>query len=330
MSLKIGFYSPRFVALVVFVVAWLLLRGGIACVAQDLSKLPPEVTAELAKSPKPPLSNQAVGIDIDRFVGDPLLSPVHATRDLIFRRSILRRGDSYRAGDRAAVLEFWNDLSLGTLLGRARSPRVQIPEAQFWYVESGKGRLDNGDAYWDLREGIAILIPPNAKYRIENTTDEPIQMLALTWSPSNQSIPRAEILVRDVASLPLPEQGAHWSYFGTDVFESVDGLDPYEVFAVISMPPMTVGEPHAHIPHWDEVWVKLPPFNSYMILGSEIREMPPNTGFLSPPNSLTTHSILNLMKDQTQKWLYLAHASWKPATNHGLPLVESKPLRNLR
>jgi mannose-6-phosphate isomerase-like protein (cupin superfamily) len=308
---------------------WALVLGSTAfCQAQDRRQLPPEVATELAKSPKPPRSNQEVGVHIDRFVGSPLLSPVHVTPDLIFRRSVLRHGDPYHPGERAAVLENWNDLSLGTLLPHARSPLVKLAEEQFWYVESGEGKLDNGVGFWDLHEGVAILIPPNAAYRTENTTEAPLHLLTLNWTPSSQSAPRKEILVRDVASLPLPEQGYHWSYFGTDVFESLDGLDPYEVFAVVTMPPMTIAEPHAHIPHWDEVWVKLPPFSSYLILGSEVRDMPPNTGFLSPPNSATTHSVVNLMKDQSQKFLYLAHISWKPATNPGLPLVKSKPLGN--
>lgn len=329
-NLLLAFRSRRFVSPATFIVAAAVLTLTSVCLAQDPSKLPPEVVTELAKSPKPPLSNQVVGINIDRFIGDPLQSPVRVTHGVLFRRTLLRRGDSYHVGEHAAVLEYWNDLSLGTLLGRARTPLVQLPEEQFWYVESGKGRLDNGEAYWDLHDGIAVLIPPNVQHRIENTGEEPLQMLILTWVPSSQSTPRPQILVRDDASLPLPPQGAHWHYFGTDLFESVDGLDPYEVFAVISMPPMTIGEPHAHVPHWDEVWVKLPPGNAYVMLGSEVREMPPNAGFLSPPNSLTTHSQVNLTKDQTQKWLYFAHAVWKTATTPGLPLVSSKPLKDSR
>lgn len=248
-----------------------LLFCGFFSLAQNPNNLPPEVASELAKSPKPPPSNQIVGVDIDRFQGGPLLSPVRVTQDVIFQRSILRGGDPYHPGDRGAVLEYWKDLSLGTVLGYARSAIVQIPEEQFWYVESGKGRLDNGSEYWDLHEGIGVLIPPNVRHRVENTTDDPLQMLILTYKPT---IHRGDILVRDVHSLPLPEKPTHWSYFGTNLFVPEDGLEPKEVFAVIYMPPMTIGEPHAHIPHMAEVWIKLPPFSSYMMLGSEVREMP--------------------------------------------------------
>jgi mannose-6-phosphate isomerase-like protein (cupin superfamily) len=293
--------------------------------AQVPTELPPDVTAELAKSPKPPLPNQTVGIDIDRFAGNPLLSPVHVTRGVIFQRSILRKGNPYQPGEPGAVLEYRNDFSLGTIAGFKRTTLVQIPEAQFWYVESGKGQLDDGDKYWDLREGIGALIAPNAKHRLVNTTDEPLQMLMLTWIPEDPAR-LAPILVRDVHSLPLPASGAHWNYFGPIFFSPADGLHPNEAFAVVYMPPMTVGEPHAHIPHWEEIWTKLPPYSSYFILGSDVRKMEPNTAFLSPPNSQTTHSTVNLMEHDYQAWLYIGHFAWPQAKNPQAAFVNPKPL----
>src|SRR5579862_8889453 len=117
-----------------------LLLCGTRVFGQDVKNLPPEIAAELARSPKPPPSNQVVGIDIDRFIGNPLLSPVRVTHDVIFERSILRRGDSYHPGDPGAVLEYWKDLSLGTMLGQARTPVTHVSDQQFWYVERGVGR----------------------------------------------------------------------------------------------------------------------------------------------------------------------------------------------
>jgi hypothetical protein len=104
---------------------------------QDVKNLPPEVAAELARSPKPPPSNQVVGINIDRFIGNPLSSSVRVTHDVIFERSILRHGDSYHPGDPGAVLEYWKDLSLGTMLAQTRTPMAQVRDQQFWYVERG-------------------------------------------------------------------------------------------------------------------------------------------------------------------------------------------------
>lgn len=308
----------------------LAAAGGLFCgppsLAQNIKDLPPDVARELAKSPVPPPSNLVVGIDVNRFVGDPLLSPVRVIDGVIFARSILTHGDPYHPGDPGAVLEYQKDLSVGTILGYNRTTLVQMPEEQFWYVESGKGRLDNGTDYWDLHEGIGVLIPPNARHRVVNTTDEPIQMLMLTWSPEGVT-PRADILVRDANSLPLPAQGSHWNYFGNDFVVPEDGLHPNEQIAIVYMPPMTIAEPHAHIPHWEEVWVKLPPYNSYLMLGSEVREMTPNMAFLAPPNSRTVHSVVNLTKDKTQAYMVFGHWTWKQPPRPELPFAKPKPLK---
>jgi hypothetical protein len=293
--------------------------------AQAPRDLPPDIAAELAKTPKPPLSNQIVGIDINQFIGDPLLSPVRVTDGAIFRRSILRHGDPYHPADPGAVLEYWNDLSVGTLLGNSRTSLAQSNDEEFWYIESGKGRFDDGHQYWELHEGVALLIPPQAQHRIENLTDDPIHILILTWSPI-RSVPAQAILARDIRDLSFSATGAHWNYFGTYLFAPEDGLDPNEELALIHMPPMTIAEPHAHIPHWAEVWVKLPPYRAYLMLGSEVREMLPNTAFLSPPNSQTTHSVANLLRDETQDWIYIGHWAWKQQPHAGLPFVQPKPL----
>lgn len=294
--------------------------------AQDSKDLPPDVAAELGRSPKPPPDNRVVGIDIDRFVGNPLSSPVRVVQGAIFARSILVHGDPYHPGDPGAILEYQKDLSVGTILGHFGTALVRTPEEQFWYVESGKAKLDNGKGSWDLHQGIGVLIPPNAPYRVVNTTDEPLQMLMLTWVPQGAT-PAADIVVRDAASLSLPVQGSHWNYFGVDLFAPEDGLHPNEQIAVVYMPPMTIAEPHAHIPHWEEVWVKLPPYDSYLMLGSEVREMTPNMAFLAPPNSQTVHSVVNLMKDKTQAWLYIGHWIWKQGPRAERPSVKPEPLK---
>jgi mannose-6-phosphate isomerase-like protein (cupin superfamily) len=294
---------------------------------QDLS---PELAAELAKAPKPPDSNEVVGIDIDRFVGSPFQSPVRVLDDVILARSILTHGDPYHPGDPGAVLENRKDLSMGTVLGHTRTSLASSLDQQFWYIESGNGRLDNGEQYWDLREGIGLLIPPHVKHRLVNTSDEPLQMIMLTWAVPPPLTPRKEILVRDVHQMRLPPKPSHWNYFGTDFFSPEDGLHPNEQFAVVYMPPMTIAEPHAHFAHWEEIWVKLPPESSFLMLGSEVREMPPNTAFLSPPNARTVHSTVNLTKDKIQAYLYLGRWAWKQGPHPERPIVEPKPLSNLK
>ncbi len=299
--------------------------GGLHASAQE-QKPSFDLDVERAKQPKPPPSNQVVGINIDRFIGDPLLSPVHVVEDAIFERSILHHGDPYHPGDRGAVLEFWKDIAHATLLGGMRTPLTQSADEQFWYVESGKGTLDNGHGYWDLHNGVGILIPPNVRHRIINTGEEPLEMVALNFTPAEDAKPGKEILVRDVHLLTLPKEGAHWNYFGADLFWPSDGLGSHEVFTVIFIPPMSIAEPHAHLPESAEVWIKLLPDSAYLTLGSGVREMPPNTAMLSPPNSQTVHAVMNLSEDKTETWLYIDHYEFLIGSRPNRPYVEPKVL----
>jgi hypothetical protein len=60
--------EPRLVV-VIFASTIFALTYSRASFPQIPKDLPPDVAVELARSPKPPLPNQVVGIDIDRFVG---------------------------------------------------------------------------------------------------------------------------------------------------------------------------------------------------------------------------------------------------------------------
>ena len=126
----------------------------------------------------------------------------------------------------------------------------------------------------------------------------------LLWDPPPGVRPASEILVRDVNALPFTGR-THWSYTGKNLFNPSHGLHPNESFHVVYVAPMSIGEPHAHVPQWEEIWTKLAPDNSFLMLGSEVREMPVNTAFLAPPNGKTVHSVVNLTKDKMMAWLFM-------------------------
>ncbi|MBI1792513.1 MAG: hypothetical protein HYR60_33740, partial [Acidobacteria bacterium] len=172
----------------------------------------------------------------------------------------------------------------------------------------------------------AVLIPPKARHRITNLSDQPLQMLHLTWDNPEGVAPRKDILVRDVHLLPFAEQNAHWSYHAKNIFHPSDGLHPNEKVLITYMAPMTIGSPHPHPEHWEEVWTKLAPDSAYLMLGSEVREMPPHTAFIAPPNAQTVHSVLNLSRDKTMAWFYFARYTHPAPDYKDEPSVASTPL----
>ena len=280
------------------------------------------------RRPVPPPSNDRVGIDVDRYLGNPFQSLTRVTHEVMLSRSILRHGDPHVPGDPGAVLEYRKDFAVVTLMARNQTPLTELPEQQVFYVVRGEGRLDTGSQYWDLRPGIALLIPPKSRHRFTNTTDQSLEMLHLTWDNPAGVTPRADILVRDVNTLPFAEKNAHWSYMAKNLFHPNDGLHPNEKVLVVYLPPMSIGSPHSHPPRWEEVWTSLPPGEgSYVQLGSEVREWPAYTGFLVPPNGRTVHSSMNLSKDKMVQYFYFGRYT-SPAPNpEDEPSVAPKPLQ---
>jgi mannose-6-phosphate isomerase-like protein (cupin superfamily) len=303
----------------------------IACLLGSLL-LPTSADSQDLVPVKPPLSNEKSGVDIDRYVGHPLKSVPGRTHETIIKRPILTHGSPSANGSNRAVLEYRKELFLGTLGPKDVTPPVALDTQLFFFVASGEGRIDDGSGYWDLQSGFGVLVPPRLRHRITNVSDKPFELLMLTWEPSPDVSLAKQILVRDTHQMPLTDCGGeicHWSYLGKNIFNPSHGLHPNESFHVVYVPPMTIGEPHAHVPGWEEVWTKLPPHTTYFMLGSEVREMPPFTAFLSPPNSKTVHSVINLSKDQTMAWLFISHFTVKQPDYGREPLVPRKDLPSL-
>jgi mannose-6-phosphate isomerase-like protein (cupin superfamily) len=267
-------------------------------------------------------SNEAAGVDIDRFIGNAADSPVHLSQGLLLTHSMLKAGDPYHPGSNGAVLEYRKDLSVATLLAKNRTPMTSVAEQLLFYVESGEGRLEDGKQYWDLRENIMVLIPPNAQHRIVNDSDKPLTVVMMSWAPS--APPRADILVRDVNLLPWCEENAHWNNTSKCVFGAADGLLQGERMYLVMLQPWATSQPHSHGPGTEEIWTKVSPGTATILMGSELREMPQNAAYLVPPTGFTEHSNLNLSKDRVDWYLYVARGPQPPA---GAPTAAQNPGR---
>ncbi len=275
-----------------------------------------------------PPSNARIGVSIDRYIGTWRSSEPTATHGTLIERAILRPGDPYQAGPPGAVLEFHKSFSLGTLAPRGRTEPARHVEQEVIYVERGRGRLQSGDARWPLEPGYGGLIPPQTEHVLVNESDEPMTLLVLTDVVENGASSGGAILVRNSAELPYAEKSAHWNYFAKVLFGPKDGLSPYSKVLIVDMFPMTIGAPHPHVPHWEEVWSKLPPDTSYLMLGSEVRRQHPNEAFLVPPNGKTVHSVVNL-SDRPMSWFYFSHYTVKvnyPDWVYQVPSVPSQKL----
>jgi mannose-6-phosphate isomerase-like protein (cupin superfamily) len=207
-------------------------------------------------------------------------------------------------------LEFHKDFSLAILQSGARTQPAEHAEEEVLYVESGTGRIESGDQFWPLERGYGVLIPPQIQHVLVNQSDQPMSLLVLTDALEPGVVPRKSILVRGSADLPYAEKSVHWNYFAKLLFGPKDGINPESKILIVDMFPMTVGAPHPHTRHWEEVWCKLPPDSSFLFLGSEVRKEEANEAFLVPPNGETVHSVVNL-SPRPMSWFYFSHYTIK-------------------
>lgn len=262
-----------------------------------------------------PPSNMQTGVSVDRYIGDLAKAPSRQWHNVMFTQNLLRAGDPdpTKPGDPGAVLRYNKSLDLAVLPAKNVTPLTQLPDQFIIYVESGNGHMDDGKQYWDLHEGVAILMPPNALHRFTNGGIEPLKMLVLTYRMDGVT-PRKDILVRDTNLMAMSEENVHWSNMSKYLFLGPDGLFVGDHVLLVYMGPMTIAGPHAHTPPQEEIWTKVSDGPAIMQVGSEIRRWTTNMSVLAPPNGRTVHAAINLSRDRIQSWFYFSRLSFGPPT----------------
>ncbi len=251
-------------------------------------------------------SNQASGVDIDRFVGDPYKAFTRVTNGGLNARTMLRRGDPYNPGPMGAVLQYRDDLSLATLEAHFETAVYESPMIYFYYVQGGEGTIDSGPGTrsFKLKNGIGILVGPGVKQRFISTGEQQLSMIMLSWLDNDGMTAPKEILTVDTIAKPFGTGRAHWVHMAKGMFNPQNGINT--TMSAIYFPPMSYGGPHAHVEGVEEIWVKVGADEGYAILGSEIRKIVGTGAFLSPPNGKTPHSSMNLSQDSPSIWLYIS------------------------
>lgn len=281
-----------------------LFLGSLVAAAQTPNS-PPVAAAPAGPEHMPLVGlNEKEGVSVDRFIGHPQDNPVHLSHGALLIHYILTAGDPYHSGPQGAVLEYRKILATAELQPGSQTPFETYPDAYFFYVKDGQGRLDDGKQYWDLHADIAILVPPGVPHRIINTSGQPLSMIMLQWTAGPEA--KHELIVRDTRLLPWCEENAHWNNTSRCVFGAADGLLQGERIYTVMLQPWAVSQPHSHTPGTEEIWTKISPGSIPILIGIDLRDMEQNAAYLVPPTGKTDHSNINLSKDKTELWIYIA------------------------
>lgn len=245
----------------------------------------------------PKLYDPAVDPDIDMFMGDRMLSMPKNIHGSMVIRDILVKGESdpLHPVRKSACLTQLSSVSFASLEPRAHTDRVTLKgEQEIYYIQSGEGDLETAGKKFNLRNGVALLVPPGVEYTMSATGTEHLTMYRIVEPVSASFKPRKDILVKDEYESQSGNY-SHWVYNVRGLFTKADGLAVLAGIAPVTLDPMTFGQPHSHSVGTEEVWIGLDGEIS-LLLGKQLRKLPAGAAYEIPPNGMTSHANINATK----------------------------------
>jgi len=258
---------------------------------------------------------------IDMFIGDWRDSmPRHVYGSLVLR-DILTRGDNYAPPQPGALLQAANFLAYGRLQpGNSTTPTRLDHEQNVFYIVGGSGQITAGGKNVALHRDIAIFIPADLEFVMENTGNQDLTMYVVSEPVPQGFVPAKAMLSTDERQVPvrtpmaespytLPGASGHWAHIVRDLFSRTDGLATIGDIITVTINPMTMGEPHPHNPGQEEIWAAIDG-DSLAFLGAELRVQHPGMAYMIRPDQVMTHSNIN-GGDTPVKFLWFSGSSIK-------------------
>ncbi|MGH9431479.1 MAG: cupin domain-containing protein [Terriglobia bacterium] len=241
---------------------------------------------------------------IDMFFGDWHESMPRFEHGSLVLRDILTHGDNYDPPEKAAVLQYANWVSYGTLAPYASTTPSRLEgEQRILYFVGGNGEITAGGETAGIRKDIVVLMPAGLEFVMRNAGDEPLNLYVLSDPILTEFRPNKAMLIKDERTVPvriarvyspytLPNASGHWAHVVRDLITKKDGLASVGDVITVVINPLTMGEPHPHGIGHEEVWLALEG-TSLAFVGSQLRMQPPGMAYMLRPDGVTTHSNIN-------------------------------------
>jgi mannose-6-phosphate isomerase-like protein (cupin superfamily) len=244
--------------------------------------------------------------NVDMFMGSWRESMPRHSHGSMIERDILTRGDSLNPPRKSAVLEYVKRFSYGMLPVRAvTAPTTLKGEQEVFYVDAGEGRIQWKNKTADLYAGVCFLVPEGLEFTIENTGGDVLAMYIVAEPTYEGFKPVGDVVVRDSQRVDYNSVIGHWSYKEKDLILGHHGLAVLHAVITLTLGPMTIGHPHFHVKGTEEVWTTISGDNIAW-LGKQLRDQPPGTAYMIPPDGRTNHSNINEMHNGEVVMLYFA------------------------
>ena len=112
------------------------------------------------------------------------------------------------------------------------------------------------------------------------------------------------IYIGNESSIQTYVSDSHWVNAWEHLIKPEDGLAELQLVLSVWLYPNTFAQPHSHNESTEEVWVTLEGDIKFL-MGKQIRDLPPGTAYMIPPNDLTPHANFNVT-DEPIKFFYFA------------------------
>ncbi|MFC1650130.1 hypothetical protein ACFL2X_01025 [Candidatus Latescibacterota bacterium] len=243
--------------------------------------------------PKP--YDPATDPNIDMFISHWSESMPRHTHGSLIERDILTRSDSdpLKPEKRGAVLKYLSKFTFASLAAKnSTTPNTLSGEQYVFYVVSGMGKISAGGQTGELFDGVGVLMPSGIEYTITNLGDSQLNMYIIGEQTTADFVPNKEMLVRDENVMPINYSSGHWSNIHTQLFRPGDGFSTISGMGPVWYAPMTICQPHTHSEGNEECWFALEG-DITVLLGKQIRKLPPGTGFKNPPSGKHPYGPIN-------------------------------------
>ncbi len=262
--------------------------------------IPPPASAQSQKADYSMLDgnpyNPKTDPDIDLFIGHWKDNAPRHIYGALIERDILTKsaGDPLKPHTRSAVLTYINRLSYCSLSAKNNTiPSTLKGEQVILYIDKGRGSITAGGKTAELFGGLTVLLPPGIEFTLHNPGGDPLTMYLISEPLPSGFVPKKEIVVKDENTLPVDGADIHWSHIPKFFFGKKDGLAVIDGMAPVWYDPLTMGQPHSHIPGFEEIWFSVEG-DPTILLGKKLRDFPAGTAYKIPPNYLTPHSTINV------------------------------------
>jgi len=286
---------------------WAVLVGiisflPVATPAQEKLTVAPDPS--YAEGGPPAYRHPELDTDVYLYINHWRNSTPHEDHGGLIERDILTRGDPLHPSRKGAVLKYIKAYRRGVLQPRTNTvPRKHAGEQIFFYVSSGKGRVEAGDRMAELEEGTAVFVPAGLEYRFLNPSDEQLEMYLVVEETTLDFVPNAEISVGSHHG-SKPTHGAHWAHIAHPfIYDLEPKFSNPMGFIVVSIDNFDIAQPHTHGPGTEEIWLQVRG-RSLLFFGNRLLWQEPGEAFLIPPNNKVPHSSIN-HTDEPMLWLYM-------------------------